>query len=309
MRNIIKPEQEPVTQRINDPLFDDKGISVWLRREDLVHSQISGNKWWKLSGNLESVMDLKEKPVIVTFGGAYSNHIYSTAAACKELGLLSVGIIRGEINTPLNATLSFARECGMELIAVDRGAYRNKEELADSMQKRFGNVFIVPEGGTNAAGIKAVANLPDEELNRFDIISVPIGTGGTMAGIIGGVPDSVQVLGFSALKGDFLQMEVESLLKNVWPEKNFTNWKVEGSYHFGGYAKLDEMLVAFIQQFYHQHGILLDPVYTGKMMFGIYDMIRLGQFRPGTSICAIHTGGLQGWGGVSERYGIDPISF
>ena len=152
-------------------------------------------------------------------------------------------------------------------------------------------------------------DIVDDQMADVDVVCIPAGTGGTMAGVIGGLNGRAHVLGFSALKGDFLTSEVKRWLDETWPGRALDRWEIDQAYHFGGYAKFDETLIAFIQRFYQQHGILLDPVYTGKMMFGLYDRIRTGAISPGTSVCAIHTGGIQGWAGFRERYGIDPISF
>ncbi len=306
---VITQFQEPFLQPVNEPLLEDRGISLWIRREDLIHQEISGNKWWKLSLNLQHIIGLDPVPTLLTFGGAYSNHLYATAAACSELGIECIGIVRGEIQQPLNPTLAFATEKGMKLVPVTRSAYRDKELLIQQFEKDFSGLYVLPEGGTNELAVRSCIQMVNGRMQKMDIICVPVGTGGTMAGIVAGMESNGSVLGFSALKGNFLTEEVNQWLQKVFPDESFTNWTITSDYHHGGYGKITDELIGFIEQFYIRHGILLDPVYTGKMMFGIYDMIRRDMIPAGSSICAIHTGGLQGWNGVRERYGIDPISF
>ncbi len=306
---VITQFQEPFLQPVNEPLLEDRGISLWIRREDLIHQEISGNKWWKLSLNLQHIIGLDPVPTLLTFGGAYSNHLYATAAACSELGIECIGIVRGEIQQPLNPTLAFATEKGMKLVPVTRSAYRDKELLIQQFEKDFSGLYVLPEGGTNELAVRSCIQMVNGRMQKMDIICVPVGTGGTMAGIVAGMESNGSVLGFSALKGNFLTEEVDQWLQKVFPDESFTNWTITSDYHHGGYGKITDELIGFIEQFYIRHGILLDPVYTGKMMFGIYDMIRRDMIPAGSSICAIHTGGLQGWNGVRERYGIDPISF
>ncbi len=306
---VITQFQEPFLQPVNEPLLEDRGISLWIRREDLIHQEISGNKWWKLSLNLQHIIGLDPVPTLLTFGGAYSNHLYATAAACSELGIECIGIVRGEIQQPLNPTLAFATEKGMKLVPVTRSAYRDKELLIQQFEKDFSGLYVLPEGGTNELAVRSCIQMVNGRMQKMDIICVPVGTGGTMAGIVAGMESNGSVLGFSALKGNFLTEEVDQWLQKVFPDESLTNWTITSDYHHGGYGKITDELIGFIEQFYIRHGILLDPVYTGKMMFGIYDMIRRDMIPAGSSICAIHTGGLQGWNGVRERYGIDPISF
>ncbi|MCA6078675.1 1-aminocyclopropane-1-carboxylate deaminase/D-cysteine desulfhydrase [Fulvivirga sedimenti] len=307
--NVITRFQESFLQRISEPLLGDREISLWIRREDLIHPEISGNKWWKLSGNLQEILDKSSSPTLLTFGGAYSNHLYATASACAELGIPCIGIVRGEIPEPRNATLTFASDKGMELVSVSRSEYRNNAQISEKYQRIIPNLYVVPEGGTNEAAVLSCTAIVDDRMKEMNYVCVPAGTGGTMAGIIGGMENHGVVLGFSALKGDFLSEEVNGLLKKAFPERDLKHWRMITDYHHGGYARISDELIAFIQSFYGAHGILLDPVYTGKMMFGIYDMIRRDLFPAGSSICAIHTGGLQGWNGIRERYGIDPTSF
>jgi 1-aminocyclopropane-1-carboxylate deaminase/D-cysteine desulfhydrase-like pyridoxal-dependent ACC family enzyme len=306
---ILPRHQDPFLQRLNDPLIENKRIALWIRREDIIHKDISGNKWWKLSGTFAELSNSGERPTVITFGGAYSNHLYATAAACEELGLSSVGIVRGEIHEPPNPTLAFCREKGMTLIPVTRSEYRDKKSIKKRMEEKYGSSLFVPEGGTTISAVKACAGIVDNQMRAMDYVCLPVGTGGTFAGILGGMESRQQALGFSALKGDFLNDVVKDLLDRSWKNKDLPDWDLCTDYHFGGYGKISEDLIGFIQQFYQRHGILLDPIYTGKMMYGIFDKIRLGHFSDGSSICAIHTGGLQGWKGIKQRYHIDPSTF
>ena len=293
-----------ILQEIHDDVLDDKDLQLFIKREDLIHPTVSGNKWRKLKYNLQEAKRLNID-TLLTFGGAYSNHIYATAAAAHEAGMKSIGIIRGEKVEPLNATLSFAEDQGMQLQFVSRSIYREKSEIwfIDKLREEHGDVFIIPEGGSNVLAVKGCAEIPLEISVEYDYLCTPVGTGGTMSGLIAGCENKKHVLGFSALKGDFLNTEVSSLLEEV--ECQFDNWIINTDYHFGGYAKISTELIEFIKEFKGKHGIDLDPIYTGKMMFGIFDLVKRGYFKPNEVIIALHTGGLQGINGMNERYGLD----
>jgi len=300
---VLTPHQVPVLQQIREPFLTKKGISLYLKREDLIHPWISGNKWRKLKYNL---LEAKNRGYeqLLTFGGSYSNHIYASAAAAHESGLESIGIIRGEETLPLNSTLQFAKDNGMKLHYISRSKYRDKKELwlIDNLRKQFGEFYLIPEGGSNALAVKGCAEIKTDINVPYDVISSPVGTGGTLAGLIASHDNKVCVLGFSALKGDgFLEQEVKELI-NDYPKKS--QWSIDYRYHFGGYAKIKPELIAFMHSFHSTHQVVLDPIYTSKMMYGLYDMIRSDEFIPGTTIIALHTGGLQGINGMEERHGI-----
>lgn len=293
---MLTYHQTPI-QQIHDPTLANAGVELQLKREDLNHPQISGNKWWKLKYNLLEAVQQQQK-TLLTFGGAFSNHIYATAAAAREAGIQSIGIIRGEQTNPLNPTLRFAQDNGMQLHYISRETYRDKkhDEFVHQLHQQFGDFYLVPEGGTNSFALRGciefATTLPAA---AFNYITLPVGTGGTIAGIIQGA-SSGQIIGFSALKGGpFLEEEIKMLLK---PESPKRPWNINDSYHFGGYAKKNDALIAFIQSFYSKNNIPLDFVYTAKMMWGIYDLIRQGYFPRGSKILAIHTGGLQGNGNI-----------
>ena len=277
------------------------GVSIYLKREDLLHPEVSGNKFRKLKYNIAEAVSQKRE-ILLTFGGAYSNHIAATAAAGKISGLKTIGIIRGEelgedLEKTLqeNPTLRFAHDCGMDLYFVSRKDYREKtsEAFIEELEKKFGNFYLVPEGGTNELAVKGCEEILLPEDSQFDVICCAVGTGGTISGIINASEEHQQVLGFPALKGDFLKPEISRFSKK-------SNWELITNYHFGGYAKVDIKLIDFMNDFRSKFGVLLDPVYTGKMMYGIFDLARKGYFLKNTRILAIHTGGLQGISGMNE---------
>ncbi len=274
------------------------GISVAIKREDLIHPFVSGNKFRKLKYNLLQAANDK-KDTLLTFGGAYSNHIAAVAYAGKENGFQTIGIIRGEeLESKIvdNPTLKFAQECGMQFQFVTREEYRNKQEIAflDHLKSTYGNFYLIPEGGTNALAIKGCQEILTASDSEFDYICCSVGTGGTISGIINSAFSHQKVLGFPALKGDFLKDEIR-----IFAQKN--NWELITDYHFGGYGKTNEALIAFINRFYHDNKIPLDPIYTGKMVFGVMDKIAMNYFPPDSKILMIHTGGIQGIQGMNLK--------
>lgn len=298
-------------QKLSDPLFEKHGVQVMIKREDLLHPQVSGNKWRKLKYNLAMARD-RGRERILTFGGAYSNHLYATAAACHALGFPSIGVVRGEPHIPLNPTLSFAVRHGMHLHYVSREDYRNRDQrdFIVRLEEQYPNAYVIPEGGANALGVSGCMEILDEVTQPFDVVAVACGTGATLAGIVLSLDDAQRALGFPALKGaDFMEQEVDKHLCVMLAESNLDpfvrdSYRIETDYHFGGYGKYKPALIDFINVFHNQHHIALDPIYTGKMAYGVYDLIRKGAFEQGTRILLIHTGGLQGWGGFQERHGI-----
>lgn len=274
-------------------------MSLFVKREDLIHPYLSGNKWYKLKYNLQEAKRLK-KDSLLTFGGAYSNHIYSTSAAGKIINLNTIGIIRGEEHTPLNPTLSFAKANGMKLFYLDRKSYRkkNSSEIINELEIKFGDFYLLPEGGTNELAVKGCREILNSINIDFDYICCPCGTGGTIAGLISGLKGKKFALGFAVLKGaSFLKEDVSALLIKVDNNK-YDNWDINLDYHFGGYAKYNRELLKFVYEFVSKNKISIEPIYTGKMFFGIYDLISKGYFPDGSKIVAIHTGGLQGFNGL-----------
>lgn len=289
-------------QKIHLPILEEKKIELYIKREDKIHPFVSGNKFRKLKYNILEAKNL-EKKTLLTFGGAFSNHIVATAVAGNLSGFKTIGVIRGdELGNNLqetltnNSTLKKAHENGMYLHFVSREMYRNKtsKSFNNTLRKEFGNFYLIPEGGTNDLAIKGCEEILTKEDENFDYICVAVGTGGTISGLINSVKSHQEVLGFPALKGDFLSDEIRKIIT----KKN--QWRLITKYHFGGYGKYTSELITFINQFFKETKIPIDPIYTGKLIFGVVDLIQQNQFRPNTKILMIHTGGLQGIEGFND---------
>ena len=283
------------TQEISLPLLKEKEIKLFIKRTDQTHQYVSGNKWYKLKYNLIEAKKQGFK-TLLTFGGAYSNHIAATACAAKENGFKSIGVIRGEEHLPLNPTLQFAKEQGMHIYYVRRSDYRLKTttEFINNLKSKFDDFYLVPEGGTNQLAIQGTSEILEAN-DIQDFICCAVGTGGTIAGVINASTNKQIVIGFPAIKG------INALGKDIESWTNKQSWKLIDDYFRGGYAKVNEGLVQFINEFNTIHEIPLDAIYTGKMMLGILDLVAKDYFPKGSSILAIHTGGLQGNKGMSER--------
>ena len=291
-------------QQLHSAGLQQARVKLYVKRDDLIHPLFGGNKWRKLKHNLLHARQ-NNFNTLLTFGGAWSNHIYATAAAARHFGFNSIGIIRGEKHLPLNATLTFAESCGMQLHYVNRSDYRLKHDALyqQKLKQQFNHPYILPEGGSNALALKGCQEIVHEinkERTTFDIICCASGTGATLAGLVSAIKPEQQAIGFSALKGgDFLKDDVKNFLsqkiKNGEPANNTTkNWYIETDFSFGGYAKISDELVRFMQQFQSEYGFELDAVYTGKMFYGLFERIKNKTFKPGTTIIALHSGGLQG---------------
>jgi 1-aminocyclopropane-1-carboxylate deaminase len=240
---------------------------------------------------------------ILTFGGAYSNNVYAVAAAGKLFDFKSIGLIRGYEHLPLNPTLSFAVDSGMKIYYIDKESYRkrNSSSFLKSLNDEYGKVYIVPEGGTNKLGVKGAGDILLNVKENYDYVCCACGTGGTLAGLITALDGKADALGFSVLKGgDFLNDDVKKLVYES-SGKAYKNWNINLDYHFGGYAKINLELIQFIKRFQIINNIPLEPIYTGKLFYGIYELIRTGYFKKGKTILAIHTGGLQGLGGMKSK--------
>jgi 1-aminocyclopropane-1-carboxylate deaminase len=271
------------------------GVKLFIQREDLRHPFISGNKWWKLKYNIEEAKKQKAH-ALLTFGGAFSNHLAATAFAGKENGFKTIAIVRGE--EVENSTLIFCKAQGMELRFVSRDQYKLKQSGSEE------GVWVIPEGGANEHGIKGCTEILDERASDFDYIIAPCGTVNTLSGLIISSKDHHKILGFPVLKGaEFLHQDIEKNLQQFSSSKK--NWQLVLDYHFGGYAKINDELISFILDFQQRYKIPLDAVYTGKMMYGVFDLIGKYAFPVGSKILMIHTGGLQGNAGIKERFGID----
>jgi 1-aminocyclopropane-1-carboxylate deaminase len=279
----------PVIKIVND-VTEGAQCTLFVKREDLNHPWVSGNKWWKLRDNLAEAARLKK--TLLTFGGAYSNHIFATAAATHLLNMKSIGVIRGERPEVLSTTLAFAEQHGMQLHFVTRAQYKNKTSplFVDQLHLQLGDFHSVPEGGSNPPAVNACREWGQLICRETptDFVCVAVGTGGTLAGLSQGMTNTARLLGVSVLKsGSFLEDEIRKLSPTA-------NWQLTCDYHFGGYAKTNNTLNNFIADFETQHHIPLDFVYTGKLLYAILDLMKKGFFDRGSSILAIHTGGLQG---------------
>ncbi len=274
--------------KITDPLITSTGVELSVKRDDLIHPYVSGNKLYKLIYNVHEAKKLGHN-TILTFGGAWSNHLVATAAYCKENGLKSIGIIRGDelASRVLSPALKFCQEQGMQLHFVNREEYKLKTEVAfiSRLNELFGPFFLVPEGGANALGVKGAAEILNS-VNGYDYVACACGTGTTLAGLITAALPNTTYMGFSVLKGeDTLTAEVEKYVGHT------NGWSINTDYHCGGYAKTTPELLAFKEQFEKINQIPLDSVYTAKLFLGLYSLINKGLFPSGTKILAIHTGG------------------
>ena len=290
-------------QQVHFSEIADKKVSLFIKREDELHPFISGNKYRKLKYNIEEALK-QNKTTLLTFGGAYSNHIAATAAAGFEYKFKTIGIIRGDelaqnLNEILqnNPTLKFASGHQMRLHFVSRSSYRNKtsKTFIDSLKKMFGDFYLVPEGGTNVLAVQGCEEILTNEDEKFNYICCAVGTGGTISGLINSAKKHQKVIGFPALKGDFLVDEIKPFVKGN------TNWNLQTDYHFGGYGKYTPELIRFINEFKEQTNIPLDPIYTGKLLYGIIDLVSKDEFPVNSKVLAIHTGGLQGIDGVNQK--------
>lgn len=274
--------------KITDPLITSTGIELYVKRDDLIHPYVSGNKLYKLIYNVEEAEE-QGYNTILTFGGAWSNHLVATAAYCKENGLKSIGIIRGDelASRVLSPALKFCQEQGMQLHFVNREEYKLKTEVAfiSRLSDLFGAFYLVPEGGANALGVKGAAEILNS-VKGYDYVACACGTGTTLAGLITAALPNTTYMGFSVLKGeDTLTAEVEKYVGHT------NGWSINTDYHCGGYAKTIPELLDFKERFEKINQIPLDNVYTAKLFLGLYSLINKGLFPSGAKILAIHTGG------------------
>ncbi|KAB7730445.1 pyridoxal-phosphate dependent enzyme [Rudanella paleaurantiibacter] len=284
------PLQQPSPlQRIDVPLTRSLPVQLYLKRDDLLHPLVSGNKWRKLKYNLLAAKQAGFD-TLLTFGGARSNHLYATAAAGQLIGFRTIGVVRGDEPALLqSSTLQFCASAGMHLHLVSRAAFREKEssQFLDGLHKLYGPAYVLPEGGTNEEAIRGAAEIMPELTEQLgtapDAVCCAVGTGGTVAGLARSAPQSTKVLGFMALKG------WHPPLDPACPNLHYLT-----DYHFGGYAKTHPELLQFMADFEAQTGVLIEQVYTAKMLYGLLDLARQGFFEPGARVVAIHTGGLQG---------------
>ncbi|NVJ89669.1 MAG: 1-aminocyclopropane-1-carboxylate deaminase/D-cysteine desulfhydrase [Flavobacteriaceae bacterium] len=289
-------------QAVKLSALDKHSISLFIKREDKIHPFVSGNKFRKLKYNIFEAKT-QHKNTLLTFGGAFSNHILATAVAGNLTGFKTIGVVRGEelgVDLPTtlskNSTIKKAAEHGMEFYFVSRESYRQKSNanFIEKLRVKFGDFFLIPEGGTNALAVKGCEEILTKEDLEFNYICSAVGTGGTISGLINAAQPHQEVLGFPALKGSFLREEIQPFVKN-------NNWSLIEDYHFGGYAKYTDELIRFINNFKSKTSIQLDPIYTAKMLFGILDLAVKGYFKKGSKVLAIHTGGIQGIEGFNKN--------
>lgn len=270
-------------------------VKLFIKREDLIHPEISGNKYWKLFFNINNYLAKNpEKPYIITFGGAFSNHIAAVSALGKLAGIPTQGIIRGEELKDKwreNITLVFAKKNGMNLRFVSREEYRYKEKLTEFLQKEFPDALVVPEGGTNQEAVEGVKMMLNDETKDFDYLCTAVGTGGTIAGISKFCEENQKVIGFKAVSDSSLENKISQLTSR----ENFS--LIDSA--FGGYGKINDENIRFINDFKRDYGIPLEPIYTGKMMQKIFEMIDEEYFPENSKILCFHTGGLQGIEGAN----------
>lgn len=271
------------------------GVSVAVKRDDLIHPALSGNKWRKLKYNLEAART-RGLTRMLSFGGAWSNHLHALAWAGQRLGFATVGLVRGEPGAGLTPTLADCRAWGMELHFLSRADYRRRRdpEWLAGLETRFAPCWLLPEGGSNALAVRGVAELVAELDRPFDVIACATGSGATLAGLAAGCPDGARALGIAVLKqGEYLRGEVGRLLSDAGiPDRN--NWRLLTGLHGGGYAKAGPELLRFCGEVEATTGVALEPVYTGKLFHGIGQLLAAGEFSPGTRLVLYHSGGLQG---------------
>jgi len=279
-----------------------KGHIIDMLRLDIAFPDVQGNKYFKLKYNLEEAKKLSLN-TLLTFGGAFSNHIHATAAAGEKYQFKTIGIIRGEDDIQ-NPTLQFVRKAGMELVFVSREQYKNKYETTflKTLEEKYGPYYLIPEGGTNNFAVKGCSEILSGIENKYDQIFCATGTGGTLAGLISTPGLVSKTTGISVLKG---KDNVTDIINVLLQENGYSHniaWNINTNYHFGGYAKFNPSLLKFIKQFENDYHIPLDPIYTGKTCYAVFDLIDKQLISSGEKICIIHTGGLQGWMGWNYRF-------
>ena len=290
--NVIQLELAQL-QSVSIPFLHQHNVTLTVLRLDKIHSLISGNKWFKLKYSLQDAL-AKNYTQIVTVGGAYSNHILATAAACQVLGLDSIGVIRGERNSALSCTLEQAEKLGMKLDFVSRSIYSNKELLYQKLQSNYPKGYLIEEGGMNDKGIRGGQDIMKlAASNKYTHICCAVGTGTMLAGITNALNDAQRVIGISSLN---ISNNTNNDLRKFLDDHHIPSNKYEivYDYHFGGYAKYNDQLLDFMNEWYRTTSIPSDFVYTGKLFFAICDLIKKSYFAKQDSILIIHSGGLQG---------------
>jgi 1-aminocyclopropane-1-carboxylate deaminase len=279
---------------VRDERLAARGVRLLLKRDDLIHPDLPGNKWRKIKYNLAAAT-AQGHHTLLTFGGAYSNHLRATAVAGEHFGFATVGVVRGEEHLPLNPVLSDAVARGMRLTYLDRATFRAKHTPAvvERLRRAWGEFYLLPEGGSNAPAARGCAELAaevEEQAGEVDVVCCPVGTGGTLAGLAAGLGPGRRALGFAALKGaGYLVGEVARLQCEAFGAAS-GNWTVEEGFHFGGYARRTAELDSFITDFATRHGVALDWVYVAKMLYGVFALAGTGSIPSGSTVVAVVTG-------------------
>ncbi|MEV0275289.1 pyridoxal-phosphate dependent enzyme [Streptomyces sp. NPDC050610] len=295
IETALRPRLPSPLREVRDERFARRGLRLLLKRDDLIHPDLPGNKWRKLAPNLRAASEAGLR-TLLTFGGAYSNHLRATAAAGRLLGFATIGVVRGEelADRPLNASLTQCAADGMRLLFVSRGTYRRKAEpevLAELLRAAAPGeeCFVIPEGGSNAAAAHGCLSLGEELRGAADVVAVACGTGGTLAGLAAGLAGAGSAIGFPVLRGGFLADDVESLQRAAFGARH-GDWHLDERFHCGGYAKRSAGLDAFTDDFTARHGLPLDRVYVAKALYGLTTLAEEGAFPHGTTVAAVITG-------------------
>ena len=289
--DALRPRLPSPLREVTDSRFGRRGVRLLLKRDDLIHPELIGNKWRKLAPNLAAAAGR----TVVTFGGAYSNHLRATAAAGRLLGLPTVGVVRGQelAGLPLNPSLARCTADGMRLHFVDRSTYRHKtdpETLAAVLREAgAGDAYVVPEGGSNTLAVRGCRALGEELSGRADVVAVACGTGGTLAGLAAGLGPDQRALGIPVLKGGFLAADIARLQEQAFGARR-GDWSLDDRFHFGGYARTTPELEAFAADFEARHGLAVERLYVAKLLYGLVVMAEEGGFASGTTVAAVVTG-------------------
>ncbi|MEU9169897.1 pyridoxal-phosphate dependent enzyme [Streptomyces sp. NPDC048420] len=289
--DTLHPRLPSPLQELSDPRFGRRGLRLLLKRDDLIHPELIGNKWRKLAPNLTAAAGR----TVLTFGGAYSNHLRAVAAAGRLLGLPTVGVVRGQelADRPLNPSLARCAADGMRLHFVDRSTYRRKTEpdtLARVLRAAHAEgSYVVPEGGSNTLAVRGCRALGEELSGRADVVAIACGTGGSLAGLAAGLAPDQRCLGVPVLKGGFLTADIESLQHRAFGARR-GDWTLDDRFHFGGYARTTPELDAFAEDFEDRHGLPVERLYVAKLLYGLVTLAEEGAFARGTTLAAVVTG-------------------
>ena len=290
--------------KLNQQIFSERylnnEIEVFIKRLDLIDPFISGNKLFKLKHNVDRAL-LEKKNMLITFGGAFSNHILATAAYAKKKNIDCLAIVRGEEYSELNPLLTLAKEYGMNFCFVSRKEYakRNDNNYVSELIRKYKKAFIVPEGGNNKLGVSGAEEILEKQDKSFDYIICPIGTGATLSGIVNSSKKTQKVIGFNCIN------DTKDINKNIYQKTNKNNWEIINEFNFGGFAKFDNLLTEYLKKFKLNYKITLDLNYTAKMFFGFEKLIERRYFQRKSKILLIHTGGIYSNLGFNYLYDLD----